>query len=380
MTVDNNNQLKNNGENSPSENKDLDPAANQHQLPQKKWKNCRSKKRAELILSMNQEIATCQKTQARTDAFRMARLVAIMSLPVKRTQDRDRSKVFRLGKNLWVKVTLTAQKGQTLPFGEDRFVLAGIMHLAIESDWPVVYFKHACDLLKMFDVTKNNQGYRLLRERFKRLSGIAITTRYAKSERELNDVRVGENMFVIHRYSLPTKQQIQQRSEQRIALKKLVDESTGEAAPETEFDNNLYGVKLSGEFWNYIREPKNQLVVPVNLMKLFRDRPIGWDYAFFLVARCGAAKSYSKIPHETIMALFKEGKEEDRQTIARLKQYHEQIMLATDHRLNAEIVEDGYFLSGEMGRKKKRWSLVVGPSDKLIWSGKRPDCFPPEQT
>lgn len=330
--------------------------------------NKRGIKRVERIIAMNEEIKDNQETHNRTEALRLARLVAITSLPVKRTKNRDRSKTLRLGKDLWARITLTAQKGQLLPFGEDRFVLAGVMHLAIQNNNPIVFFKFACDLLKMFEIAQNDQGYKLLRERFQRISGLSITIRYAASEKELDDVRAGENMFVIHRYALPTKREIEEEKNGQPMLTGIVNNP--------ELCDSPYGVKLSSEFWEYLREPQNQLIIPVNLLKLFIDRPMGWDYALFLLARCGAAKSHSKIDHETLIALFKEGKEPDRKTIYRLKQYHEQIMLATAHHLSARIIEDGYFSKDGKGRRQKKWALCVGPSDQIIWSGKKPKFLP----
>lgn len=326
--------------------------------------NHRVENRIEKMVLLTNEIRDRQESFERTDALVLAKLIAITSLPLKRTQDRDRSKIFRLGHDLWTKITLTTAKGQELPFGEDRFVLAGIMHLAVQGDNPIVFFKHACELLKMFEVSTDRQGYRLLRDRFKRISGLSITIQYANSEEELGDRAVGENMFVIHKYALPTRKEIEEEKCGQMTLKGVLDNP--------DLNNSPYGVKLGGEFWDYLKNPKNQLIIPINLLKLFIDRPTGWDYALFLHSRCGSAKTSSIIDHETMMKLFKEGCEPDRNTIARLQKYHKEIMFVTNKRLNAQLIEDTSLPQEGRGRKKKRWKLCVGPSEKIVWSGKKP--------
>ena len=336
-------------------------------MPQEETKsaiNRRVENRIEKMVLLTNEIRDRQESLERTDALVLAKLIAITSLPLKRTKDRDRLKIFRLGQELWAKITLTSAKGQELPFGEDRFVLAGIMHLAIQSESPIVFFKHACELLKMFEVSTDRQGYRLLRERFKRISGLSITIQYATSEEDFSDRAIGENMFVIHKYALPTRKEIEDEKAGQMFIPGINDNP--------ELNNSPFGVKLSSEFWEYLRDPKNQLIIPINLLKLFIDRPTGWDYALFLHSRCGAAKTSSVIDHETLMQLFKEGKEPDRNTVARLQKYHKEIMFVTDKRFNAQLIEDSSLPQQGRGRKKKRWKLCVGPSEKIVWSGKKP--------
>ena len=123
---------------------------------------------------------------------------------------------------------------------------------------------------------------------------------------------------------------------------------------------------LSGDFWNHLSESKNRLLVPLELLKLYVDKPTGWDYLCFLAARCGAAKTASKVPHEALVSLFRDTKrQDDRNIIRSLQRYHSEIMRATGGRLNAELIEDGAFPSSG-GRPKKRWALLVRPSQSLF--------------
>ena len=123
---------------------------------------------------------------------------------------------------------------------------------------------------------------------------------------------------------------------------------------------------MSGDFWAHLLDSKNRLLVPLELLKLFIDRPTGWDYLCFLVARCGAAKRSSKVPHEALISLFRDTERQtDRDIIRALQRYHTEILRATGGRLNAELVEDGAFPSSG-GRPKKRWALIVRPSQSLF--------------
>lgn len=315
------------------------------------------------LKELHDHIKDSEETYKRTDALRLARLVAITSLPTRRLKESKRSKVFRLGKKLWAKVTLAVEEGQELPFGEDRFVLAGIMHLAIENASPIVFFEHAGELLKKFEISRDRQGYKTLRERFKRLANLTIKIKYGMTKEEVEEENIGENMFVIRKYALPTRAEIESYKTGQLLIRGVLDNPELNVSP--------FGVRLSSEFWEYLSEITNQMVIPIALLKLFVDCPIGWDYALFLAARCYAAKTNSAIDHETLMTLFKEGKEPDRLTIKRLSKYHKQIMAATDNRLNAKLIQSGFFRSTG-GRPKKKWKLVVGPSEKIVWSGKNP--------
>ena len=68
----------------------------------------------------------------------------------------------------------------------------------------------------------------------------------------------------------------------------------------------------------------------------------------------------------TLMSLFRDtARQSDRSIIRGLQRYHHEILRATGGRLNAELVEDGAFPSSG-GRPKKRWALIVRPSQSLF--------------
>src|SRR5207249_3876846 len=132
-----------------------------------------------------------------------------------------------------------------------------------------------------------------------------------------------------------------------------------------------YSVRIGEKFWSYLQEPGIRLLLPLELMKSFVDRPTGWDYAAFLVCRCTRARTHSVIDHDTLMALFKDSaNERDSATSRRLQGYHNEVMSASGGRLNASLEPAGHFPSSG-GRPKERWILRVGPSQKVVWSGKK---------
>ena len=63
-----------------------------------------------------------------------------------------------MGANMWLRVTYAATEGNELPFGEDRFVLAGIQHLAIEQESPIVLFNRVGHLLQTFGLAEDGRN------------------------------------------------------------------------------------------------------------------------------------------------------------------------------------------------------------------------------
>ena len=284
------------------------------------------------------------------EVIRTARALAIAGLPKRRFKARDLSRTLRVGANLWLRVTYSAQEGHELPYGEDRFVLAGIQHLALEQNSPTVLFDRVGTLLQTFGLREDGRTVSLLRQRFARLAGLSVRLLFGRSEDELEERINADQVFIIRQYSLPTR-------------KNLRTEHTGQL---TIPGSHPYGVILSGDFWTHLSESKNRLLVPIELLKLFIDKPTGWDYLCFLAARCGAARTVSKVPHEALVSLFRDTEQQDDRNIIRgLRRYHNEILRATGGRLNADLVEDGAFPSSG-GRPKKRWALVVRPGQSLF--------------
>jgi len=335
------------------------------QNEQKKQLSKRQKKQVEQIQSLASQFSDQDIEERRTEAIQTARAIALAGLPKRRTEKKQLFRTLRLGNDLWLRVQY-ATLGPELPYGEDRFVLAGIQHLALEQKSPVVLFDEVSVLLKKFGLSTDGRSLERLRERFKRISGLAVRLIFASTEDGLDEGLTGEQSFVIQNYSLPTREEIRCAKIGVKELPRILEDGTNQ---------HHFGVVLSPYFWEHLSEPKNHLILPIDLMKLFVNAPTGWDYASFLVHRCSRARTHSIIDHDVLMSLFKDNPEErDSRTITRLRKYHDLIMQALDGRLNANLESLGYYQSSG-GRPKERWILRVGPSKKVVWSGKKSNLF-----
>ncbi len=323
-------------------------------------RNPQLRRKSGKVVEIADKLAEEERTQARTDALVSARIIAMAGLPKRRTKAKMLSRTLRLGKDSWLEVSYHTDEDAELPFGEDRFVLAAIQHLAIQQGSPVVYFEKVNSLLKMFDFDTGGKGYARLRQRFDRLSNFSIRLVFAATEKELKERSSVQRTFVVQEVALPTRRQLKAAEAGQQML--LVDGHS-----------YSYGVRLSAGFWDILQDQQHHLLAPVELLKLFIDCPTGWDYLNFLIARCGRARSSTVVGHDILMSLFKEGKEPDRNTIARLQKYHTLIMNATRGNLKASIEEMGYQPreEGQRGRPKKQWGLKINPSDPIVFSGKK---------
>jgi hypothetical protein len=326
-------------------------------------------KRIERLQAVAEDIRINELECKRTEALVTARAIALAGLPRKKAPVRELSRIIRLGHALWLRVTYQTDVGCILPYGEDRFVLAGIQHLALERRSPLVYFEQVSELLKMFDLSTDGRSLARLRERFKRLANLYIRLRFAETEQGLADASTGDSILMIKSFVLPTRKELRDelRAEPIRRHQLILPGFEGGEAP------SRYGVLLSADFWEHLKQPKNHLIVRLDIMKEFVNRPIGWDYAMFLCFRCRWAQTESVVPHEALMAQFKDSLgESDNQTIRRLQGYHDEIMTATAGSLKAELRPAGYFpRSKKGGNIRQRWELWVEPSRPIVWSGKK---------
>ena len=311
--------------------------------------------RAVGAVDISERIEAEQIQRKRTEALAMGRALALVGLPYRRTSEREISREVRIGRDTWVSVTYSATGKAPLPHGEDRFVMAGIQHLALEQDSPVISFSDAGELLRMFELDSGGAGYRRLRERLRRLRGLKVDISMRSTAEGAEN---GWSSLMLNAHRLPTRAQMQAQARDEAAGQLTIPGSIGP-----------YFVKISEDWWKYLKAGgRNLLLVRLDLLRQFIARPAGWDYLCFLAHRCGSAETESIVPHSVLMNLFKKGKEPDRNTIERLRHYHEEIMLATGGKLTAslEVVDE----ERGRGRPRKVWGLKVGPSNPLIASGR----------
>lgn len=311
--------------------------------------------RALAAVDISERIEDEQVQRRRTEALAMGRALALVGLPYRRTSSREISREVRLGHDSWVSVTYTATTKSPLPHGEDRFVMAGIQHLALEQNSPVISFSDAGELLRMFDLDAGGSGYRRLRERLKRLRGLKVDI---SMRSKVENAENGWSSLMLNAHRLPTRSQMKAQAKDEASGQLTIPGAVGP-----------YFVKISEDWWRYLQAGgRNLLLVRLDLLRQFVARPAGWDYLCFLAHRCGSAMTESIVPHRVLMSLFKKGKEPDRNTIERLRRYHDEIMVATNGKLQASLEVVGE--KRGRGRPSKIWGLKVGPSNPLIASGR----------
>ncbi len=330
--------------------------ANKTRKPRKREIGKRDERRAEAIVQLRTHLDRASTENLRTNAWRLARHLALGFLPRKPTADRDVSRVLRLGTSpeLWVKVTYSSTEDEELAHGQDRYLLAAIVENAIANGSPVVTFRHLGDVLRLFGLPTGGSSIEILRQRFRRLQALTIRIAFASSREALKDPGVGENLLVIRGYSLPTRRELRE------------NRNSSSLAPT---DEHPYSVRLSDDFFNHLRDPSNHLLVPFQILYLFRDSPTGWDYACLVIARCLAARSPNTIDHETLLEILSDSdKEPDRVFFDRLGKYHAKLMAATGGQLKARLEKTSPLPTG--GRPKDQWVLRIERSS-VVTSGRQ---------
>ena len=130
------------------------------------------------------------------EAVRTARALAIAGLPKRRCQTRDLSRTLRVGANLWLRVTYTAQEGHDLPFGRQVCARRDSTPGA-RARLPYRSFARVGSLLKTFGLSEDGRTVSLLRQRFARLAGLSVRLLFGRSEDELEEHVNAEQIFII---------------------------------------------------------------------------------------------------------------------------------------------------------------------------------------
>lgn len=310
------------------------------------------------LIEIAERIETERAQHLWTDAIACARDVALACLPRKRTDEKVVKKSIAFGPDCQVTVKYSVPDDCEMPFGSDRFVFFGIQHLARISNSPLVEFEKAGQLLEMFGLPDGGAEYRRLRARFERLRSLNIEIETVGSGKgAASNTKWGIGSRFIEEWSLPTRQAVDA-------------ELAGQGTLQLSGPRSPYYVQLSESLFRRVQKGssrENVLLLRLDLLKHFRDSPIGWDFCVFLLHRCGSARSHSVVPHDVLMEFFKSGKERDYHTAARLKHYFQQIKTATGNSLNAELVSEDVCVG--RGRPRKKWALKVGPSQSVVIGG-----------
>jgi hypothetical protein len=108
--------------------------------------------------------------------IRTAQFLIFLSIPYKKTDTRSITRSSRLGDGSWVTVTFTAMiPGVPLPYGSDVNLLHWMIGKAIDSRSPFVSWDSAMEYLRWAKLSKGGRTLRQLREKYKRIAGMAVT-------------------------------------------------------------------------------------------------------------------------------------------------------------------------------------------------------------
>ena len=314
-------------------------------------------KHASKVVNLRRSIDREIEEGIRSETIRFWRALALCFLPLQKTKQRKIVREVRLGRDLWVQLSFSAtEDGVDLPYGSDRMLLHGLLHLAMTQGERRITFDSMADLLRMMGADRSGHYYRRLREGLDRIAALHISVR--ASDLPGSSGERGVNFVVIDRWYLPKRGE------------KAVQEETAQMAlPGMRGAPEPHHIVLSRALMDHLQSSaETQLLVRLDVVQLCTGKPKLFDLALFLFHRCGAARSESMVPHEVLIDLFGSENEDERRTIRKLRENLLLLQEATgrapdgSYRLNAELVPMPAEPKKGPGRRKKRWGLLIRPS------------------
>ncbi len=202
----------------------------------------------------------------------VAQSLLVCGLPYRKTDERQITMRAKLAGDS-VSVTFTCcLDGVSMPYGSDRTLLHWLVDRAIRSEKPYVSWDTATEFLKDAGMSDAGKNFKDLRERFRRISGVAISIVREREGREKTLI-----VPIVEESTLPSSVDI--KSEKR-GLRRILGED--------------FGFTLNARFWKEIRE--HHIPVPWQLIRLTRKQSQLQDHILFLYWRSYAAKNPSLIP------------------------------------------------------------------------------------
>lgn len=211
-----------------------------------------------------------------SDLLLQAKALVLCALPYKRIPEQQLTRTAKLGRDTTLSVTFAAiGKDAVLPYGADRALLGWIQTRAYTEGF--ISFDRLTEFLSAFGLDDGGKNYRLFRGRVDRLSRLAVSIETSTQDEEallnITPIRAAY-------YPKSTKE----------AKRTLTTEEAGQLL----LIPQRYGFQLDPVFWEYLRA--NPVPLPLPLMRLFHNKPKGWDFAQFVLYRCFAAKRRSVVP------------------------------------------------------------------------------------
>ncbi len=226
------------------------------------------------ILRENREFAgeeTTEATQGRLRFLLQPRPLILTGLPYKRDDAlRSVTRVARVGVGSRLTVTyLATDPAVPLPFGADRGLLAWMMTRAFADG--IAHLGAIREYFVAFGLSEGGQGYRIFRERYQRITNLAL-----RIEETSPEARTIRRLFVTP-----------------AAREPLALEPGAEGALRSR-DHSPYGFSLDEGFWRYLRDTR--IPTPLDLLRAFHDAPQAWDFCQLALFRCYSARTASVIP------------------------------------------------------------------------------------
>ena len=254
------------------------------------------------------------------DLILQAKALVLCALPYKRTKEIRVTRKARVGKRAWVSVTFAAVgDGAVLPYGADRAVLGWIQTRAFKNGF--VEYDTLKEFFTDFHLNDSGANYQRFRQRVERLTHLAVSI-----EGQDEETGVVENLMPVKRAFFPKTS--------REARHRVKEEEAGQLLMVPQ----RYGFQLDPDFWTYLRT--NPVPLPLPLMRLFHNKPKGWDFAQFCLWRCYAARSETMIPWEPFQAQLGSTDKNPKQLRYTLRRYLEQMKVVYPD-LPAEFEMDG---------------------------------------
>ncbi len=218
---------------------------------------------------------------SRSDLLIQAKGLMLCTLPLKRTAATRLKRRARIGQSAEILVTFTAVDPRVaLPFGADRALLAWIQTRAFRDGY--LLFDNLSDFLRCFGLNSSGANYARFKQRLERIANLTIQVRVNGSEIDIT------NAPPIERAVFP---------DTPAAGRQLhVANPDGR---EQILRPKRYGLQLSRCFHRYLRD--SPILLPLDLLRRFHDKPIAWDLASLTIWRCYVASRASVIPWDSLI-------------------------------------------------------------------------------
>jgi hypothetical protein len=260
-----------------------------------------------------------------------ARALILAGLPVRPTKNTKVTRQTRLGDGSTMYVTFTAAgRNVPLPYGADTNLLHFLVDRAAdrEDPSPLIEWKSAADYFAFIGVTDAGPNLRDLRDRWRRICGLAIQLAYSAQDL---DGQAISNLFVVETAYLPKSINIPLHKRRQRRIPGLA-----------------YGVRLGQHFFKNIAcQP---VPVPKDLLRAFRSEPLAQRIAVFLGYRSFATRTESVIPWDDLQSIVGSDDKNLRKFRMRVRQSLEAIRVFWPE-VNAELSSRG---------------LLVGPPNHSV--------------